>query len=318
MRRMQMKDEPVEFAQTFDLYIKGDYSKAYELMTGICDLYPGWQGRAYEIRVDLAAMMGKLELAEDILEQALNLGYFYNDFVLRKDEDLKLLQGRPRFEALVKRSFNTLAEEQKKSLPELKIIEPQVVPVGKNPLLMGLHGNNSHAEGFSSYWNSLTTNGWLVALPQSSELSGKGLYVWNDIKRVEHDIPAHFENLREKHSIDEDKIIIAGFSKGGHAAIHLALKGLIPVNGFLALAPYVGDANAWLPLINNLANNKLRGYFVLGGQDQDCTPGALSLKDKLIENGVKCEVEIFPEMTHDIPTNFDEVLQRATKFIFNG
>jgi len=312
-----MKDEPVEFNQTFDLYFKGEYNKAYELLTSVCDHYPDWQGRAYEIRVDMAAMMGKLELAEDILDQALNLGYFYNDFVLRRDEDLKMLQGRPRYERLVERSFKTLADEQVKARPELLIIEPENSPERKMPLLIGLHGNNSNAQGFSDYWSFLTKNNWLVALPQSAEISGKGLYVWNDFKRFENDIPAHFEKIKGSHSLDEDKTIIAGFSKGGHAAIHLALKGFFPVKGFLALAPYVGDVNTWLPLLNNIVNNKLRGYFVLGGQDQDCTPGALSLKDKLIENGVKCEVEIFSEMMHDIPANFDEVLQRAVNFIIN-
>lgn len=310
-----MKDEPVEFTQTFDLYMKGQYSKAYDLMTAVCDKYPAWQGRAYEIRVDLAAMMGKLELAEDTLERALDLGYFYNDFVLRKDDDLKALQGRPRFESLVTRSFKTLDDEQRKARPELKILEPDKYPNGKLPLLIGLHGNNSNAQGFSEYWGYLTKKKWLVALPQSAEVAGKGLYVWNDIERVNKDIPAHYETLNQQYEIDDQKTIIAGFSKGGHAAIHLALKRFFPVNGFLALAPFVGAVESWLPLINDPALKKLRGYFVLGGQDEHCTPGALLLKDKFVEYGIKCDVEVFPDMAHDIPSNFDEVLQRALSFI---
>jgi len=312
-----MKDEPVEFTQTFDLYLKGEYSKAYDLMTAVCDTYPAWQGRAYEIRFNLAAMMGKLELAEDILTQSLDLGYFYNDFVLRKDEDIKVLHGRPRYEALVDRSFKMLAEEQRNARPELKIIEPAILPGGKLPLLFGLHGNNSHAQGFSDYWGSLTKKNWLVALPQSAEVAGKGLYVWNDMERLNKDVPTHYETLKQKYKIDEQKTIIAGFSKGGHASIHLALKGFFPVNGFLALSPYVGAVENWIPLLNNPNLKKMRGYFVLGGKDEHCTPGALILKDKLIECGVKCESEIFPDMAHDIPSNFDEVLQRALKFILD-
>ncbi|MBA4383210.1 MAG: hypothetical protein C0410_00590 [Anaerolinea sp.] len=312
-----MKDEPVEFTQTIDLYMKGEFAKAYDVLTNICDLYPAWQGRAYEIRVDLAAVMGKLELAEDILEKALDLGYFYNDFVLRRDEDVKTLQGRPRFEALVDRSFKTLADEQHKARPELKIIEPGNLPESKLPLLIGLHGNNSNAPGFSDYWDYLTRNNWLVALPQSAEVAGKGLYVWNDFERVNKDVPAHYETLKQRYEIDEHKTIIAGFSKGGYAAIHLALKRFFPVKGFIALAPYVGTVESWLSLINSADHTALRGYFVLGGRDEHCTPGALILKDKLIEYGIKCEQEIFPEMEHDIPSNFDEVLQRAVKFILD-
>ena len=312
-----MKDEPVEFKQTFDLYMAGNYSKAYDLLTAVSDRYPAWQGRAYEIRVDLAAMMGKLELAESILEQALDLGYFYNDFVLRRDEDLKALQGRPRFETLVERSFKKLAEEQRNARPELKILEPLESSGNKNPLLIGLHGNNSNAQGFSDYWGYLTKNKWLVALPQSAEISGKGLYVWNDIARVEKDIPVHYETLKQQYDIDENKTILAGFSKGGHASIHLALKGFFPVRGFLALAPYVGDVNNWLPLLTLPGLNKLRGYFIMGGLDEHCTPGAIKLKDKLNDFGVQCEMEVFPEMAHDIPSNFDEVLPRALNFILD-
>ncbi len=312
-----MKDEPVEFKQTFDLYMAGEYSKAYDLLTAVCDRYPAWQGRAYEIRVDLAAMMGKLELAETILEQALDLGYFYNDFVLRRDEDLKALQGRPRFETLVDRSFRILADEQQKSRPEIKIVEPNLISSSKIPLLIGLHGNNSNAQGFSDYWGSLTNHGWLVALPQSAEISGKGLYVWNDIARVEKDIPVQYETLKQQYDLDENKTILAGFSKGGHAAIHLALKGFFPVRGFLALAPYVGDVNNWLSLLTLPGLYKLRGYFIMGGLDNHCTPGAIKLKDKLNEIGVRCEMEVFPEMDHDIPSNFDEVLPRALNFILD-
>lgn len=312
-----MKDEPVEFTQTFDLYMKGEYSKAYDLMTAVCDKYPVWQGRAYEIRFNLAAMMGKLELAEDIFTQSLDMGYFYNDFVLRRDEDIKVLHGRPRYEALVERSFNTLADEQLKARPELKIIEPTNLSKDKLPLLIGLHGNNSNSKGFSDYWGYLTKKNWLVALPQSAEVAGKGLYVWNDMERVNKDIPTHYESLNQQYEIDNKKTIIAGFSKGGHAAIHLALKGFFPVNGFIALAPYVGAVESWMPLITSADHKNLRGYFVLGGIDEHCTPGALLLKDKFMEYGIKCEMEIFPDMAHDIPNNFDEVLQRALNFILN-
>jgi predicted esterase len=210
-----------------------------------------------------------------------------------------------------------LNEEQRKSQPELKIIEPDKPPEGKQPLLLGLHGNNSNALEFSDYWGGLTDKGWLVALPQSAEIAARGLYVWTDIKRVERDVSVHYETLQQQYAVDENKTVIAGFSKGGHAAIHIALKEFFPVRGFLALAPFVGDMSPWLPLINSCINKKMRGYFVLGGKDQHCTPGALLLKNKLIESGIKCEVEIFPEMSHDIPINFDEVLQKAIKFIFN-
>jgi len=68
-------------------------------------------------------------------------------------------------------------------------------------------------------------------------------------------------------------------------------------------------------LLNSSDHRNLRGYFVLGGKDDHCTPGAVKLKEELTKVGVKCEMEVIPEMAHDIPSHFDEVLQRAVSFI---
>jgi hypothetical protein len=43
----------------------------------------------------------------------------------------------------------------------------------------------------------------------------------------------------------------------------------------------------------------------------------LKLEKKLKEFGIQCGVEVFPGMGHDIPEDFDQVLERAIKFILN-
>ncbi|MBA4374857.1 MAG: hypothetical protein C0401_01620 [Anaerolinea sp.] len=312
-----MKDEPEVLEQTYQLYLKSNYAEAYDLLMEAGDRYPAWTGRFYEIRVDLAAVMGKLELAEEILAKALDEGYFYNEFVLRKDDDLKFLQGRPRFETLVERSFKMLADAQAEARPETMIIEHQSPVQGNTPFFMGLHGNNSHAEGFSGYWGYLTAHQWLVALPQSSQVSAKGLYVWNDMEMVERELTAHYHTLQSSYPLDPAKTVIGGFSKGGHAAIHSVLRGLFPICGFIAMVPYVGDLSTILPLLGTPGQEKLRGYFLLGEKDEHCTPGAVKLEKILGEHGIQCGLEIFPNMAHDIPENFDPVLQRAVEFILN-
>ena len=310
-----MAREPEVFQQAFDLYCQAEFEKAYNLLTNTANLPTAWIGRWYEIRMDLAARCGWLELAEDLLQTALDQGYFYNEFVLRLDEEVKVLQGRPRFESLVERSFKALQTAQSISQPQLKILEPETLQPELHPLMIYLHGNNHTAADALEEWKPLVKENWLVALPQSSQISGKNQFVWNDFDRVDREIPQHYQSICKAYQIDPQKTIVSGFSKGGHAAIYAVMRGLIPARGFIALAPFVGDG-AWLTqLIQNMENKILRGYFILGGKDEDCTPGAIKLIDRLRTYGLTCDMEMFPEMSHEFPDPFDAVIHRAIQFI---
>ena len=314
---MTLKEEPLEFDQAFKFYEAGDYKRAYSIMDGVAEKHPRWAQRAYEFRMDFAAKMGKFELAEEILGQALEAGFFYNEYVLRKDDDLKALQGRPRFETLVKKSFEILAAEENKSKPELIVLRPEFELSARIPFLMALHGNNSNAEDFSTYWSYFTRNGWLTALPQSSQLSGRNMHVWNDLDKADTEIKAHYEHLTIDNDLDTERSLIAGFSKGGHEAIRAALTGLFPMHGFIAIAPYVGDPDNWIEMVSRADKSKVRGVFLLGEKDSHCTPGALKLHEMLLENGFRSKVEIFEGMKHEIPDNYDKVFEESVKFLFS-
>ncbi len=311
-----MSREPGVFQKTIDLYYAGKIEEAYDLLTPVGNRYPDWTGRVYEIRLDLAALLGKLDLAENILEEALSEGFYYGENVLRLDTDVKDLQGRERYEALVKKSLGILAENQQISTPEMLLLEPMVETHGPIPWLMALHGNNSNAGAMQEYWDGLRRRGWLIALPQSSQLTARNQYVWNDMPLVEKEIAAHVRTLENQFSLSKQKGLVAGFSKGGHAAIHCALKSIVPINGFLGLAPYFADPSAIAPLSTDGNRTLLKGYFLLGENDHECNPGALKLTELLAGVGVECAVEVVPKIAHSIPDEMDPYMSRVCKFIF--
>ena len=174
---MAYRSDPQIFTDAYNLYLEGQYQKAYDLLTEAGPEYAKENSRVAEWRMDIAARLGKMELAEEILEEALNSGYFYGEHALRKDEDMQHMQGRPLFEALVKRNFELLAQAQKKATPKLEIINPGKPGIDGKPLLMALHGNSSNAKRFKDYWSALAGSEWLVALPQSSQVNGKDIFV---------------------------------------------------------------------------------------------------------------------------------------------
>lgn len=312
---MSYIEDPEVFQQAFDLYMKGEVQTAYDLLTDESPNYPDHEQRIYEWRFDMAAKLGKLELAEEILQDALDSGCFYGEFALRKDDDVQVLQGRPFFESLVQRSYQMLADAQSFGRPRLEVIDRGTAVDGKTPLFLALHGNNSTVDKFKPYWQPLLNKGWLVALPQSSQVGGKNIYVWNNMGIVEKELKEHYRKLSTDTVIDPEKTIISGFSKGGHAAIVAALKQVFAIRGFIAVAPYIPKIEEMVPLVDSCPNRNLRGYMLLGEEDKECTPGATELREELIKRGIQCGIEVFPGLGHDFPDDFDHVLPRAIDFV---
>lgn len=309
-------DDPEVFSRAYDLYRKGDFRQAYDLLTEAAPNYPENAQRLYEWRFDIAARMGKVELAEDLLAEALDAGCFYGEYALRKDDDLREMQGRQRFEVLVERNFKLLAQAQQSSRPELDLINPgRVQEDGTRPLLMALHGNNSNVERFRGYWNSLIGSDWLVALPQSSQVGGKGIYVWNDMAIAKRELIDHFQTIMEDHPAAPIRLLVAGFSKGGHAAILAALDEWIPVSGFIAIAPYIPDVDEMLRLVDEAKRHLPCGYFLLGGEDESCTPGAKKLYEGMEKRGMDCRLKVFPGVEHDFPPDFGQILPQVIEFL---
>lgn len=315
---MANSKDPEVFDQAYELYMSGEVQQAYDLLTEAAPRYPESAQRLFEWRLDMAARLGKLELSEQILKEALDAGCFYGEYALRKDDDMQGLQGRPVFEELAARSAQILADAQKESRAGHEILNEGRRDGNISSLLMALHGNNSNLEHFRGHWQSLAGSDWLVALPQSSQVSGKGVFVWNDMNRAELEVKLHYLELKKTHQIEDYKNILAGFSKGAHAAIQGTLQSWIPAAGFIAVAPYVGELKPWLPLIEHRKMTRVRGYFLLGEKDDMCTPGALKLMEKMLKGGIPCAARVVPGLGHEFPVDFEKLLPEALDFVLTG
>lgn len=315
---MAYKSDPEMFDKAYHLYLEGRVEQAYELLTESAARYPSELPRTYEWRFDMAAKIGKLELAESILKEALDAGYFFSEFALRKDEDMRVMQGRPVFESLVTRNLEIQAETQKLAKPELEILYHGKDSMRGKPLFLALHGNGSNVEKFRQYWGALWNSEWLVALPQSSQVSGKGNYVWNDMRKVELELKNHFAGLCADYRVDSARTIISGFSKGGQAAVEASLKGWFPVAGFLLVAPYISELSTLSSCFASIQNKRLRGYIIAGGKDDECLSCATWLHEEMKKHGLYCEIKVYPEMEHAFPDDFDSVLPDILHFLLEG
>jgi dienelactone hydrolase len=312
---MSPTKELVVFSTVHQLYRAGQFQQAFDLLSGVEGKSPEQNWQKYFGLLGMAARLDKPDLAEDILRKALDAGYFFTERTLRNDGDLRALQGRAEFEKLIARDVELLAVAQQTAAPGLTLLEAVDVHITQVPLLMTLHGNNSNVERIQGYWNSLSDEGWLVALPQSSQLAGNGVFCWNDQPLAKKELLNHYTAITNKISVDESKTIITGFSMGGRTAINAALQQYFPIHGFLAVAPFIRDLAEMERSLASIPAQPLRGYFLLGQDDEGCTPNALSLHRLLNNHGIACEVELFPHTGHDFPDDYRAAIGRGLQFI---
>jgi dienelactone hydrolase len=180
-----------------------------------------------------------------------------------------------------------------------------------------MHGNNSNSEASVDSWRSAANRGWLLTLPQSSQLGDFDAYVWNDRERAIAEVREHDATIRREYEVDPARVVVGGFSMGGGLAAWLAASGTIDVQGFIAVGPYLEDAGQLRPLIEARRDRKLRGYIVVGDQDDPCYQISKEITALLRSHEIACELEVHPGLGHAFPPAFESSLAKALDFILH-
>lgn len=291
---------------------------AYDLMTEGFAYFPEQANLLYNWRYCAAALLGKPDLALQIMQEGLDAGFWWGEDVLRNDDDLKSLQDLPEFNRLVEISEKRRQSAQAASKPLALTLPPPTDTTPPYPLLLALHGNAANAQGSVEYWESAVDQGWLTALLQSSQINMPDRYVWNDLKLGAQEIEAHYQELSKNQQIDPARIVVGGFSKGGEMAIWLALKEIFPLTGFIAVnpgGPFIQDIEQWKPMLEECKTlTDFRGFFLVGEKDASID-NIKALHELLNAHGLTNELVVAPEIGHNFPNYFNKTLAKALEFV---
>ena len=304
--------------QLIQLFQSNHYAEALDLVTREGPRFPADRIWADYWRMCAAARVGSRPLVYQIARQALAEGVWYGEVMWRKTPSFQPLQGDPDFERLVAASHAAEAQDTPADAPVLLTRLPENHSPA-SPLLVALHGNQRTALHTLPFWQVAVSQGWVLALPQSRQAMYKGAYVWDDLDAAYANVQAHFTQLQHQITFDPNRIVLAGHSMGGLAAIQMALRGAPHVRGFVANGPAVPflDAPDELEALLAPARERgVRGYFTVGAQDDDINPDEIrALADKLQSAGVACALEIVPNATHAYSSAYDAALLRALAFV---
>jgi predicted esterase len=287
---------------------------AYDLLTEAAPHFPDQAALIYNWRYCAAARMNQTDLALQLLQEALDAGFWLSAAYLTSDVDLTSLQELPEFKRLVEISENKFQAAQANSKPTALFLPCPPTTGQPLPLLLCLHGNASNAEESARHWQSAVTLGWYTVLLQSSQVFAANAYVWNDLELGAREIKAHYQDLIASTTIEPGLTVVPGHSKGGEMAIWLALNEIIPLAGFIAVnpgGPYIEDISKLLPLLENCKSlSQLRAWLVAGENDRNFLKFK-ALHEMFRSHGLNCELIIAPETAHDFPEDFDQTLAQA-------
>jgi len=297
----------------FSLYGVGNFKEALAVANTLATEFPEETASTDFWRICLLNVSGETRNALDTMQKSIDAGMWWSEPQLRADTDLASLQGNAEFERMVTICKERQSAAQAGAKPGLLVREPG--GAGPHPLLIALHGRSSSPEHDLARWELVVPDGWLLAMPQSSQLGSPNSYVWDDAEKGMLEIDEHYKSLVKQYQIDTARIVLGGFSQGAALSILLTLDGRIPARGFLPISPGGLSQEILETLAKSAYVRGTRGYMVVGGHDFrfEMLKG---IYNTLCVCQIPCIFEEHAEMAHEFPSDFDQTLQRAMDFIF--
>ena len=289
-----------------------EYQQAYRVVTRHGDRFPEERWHIDYWRMILSVLVGKGKRANVILREALEGGMWWPERYLEQEEFEPHLD-----RSLVERCYQHRDRERATSKPHL-LLERAEHSKSLDPLLFVIHRNHSNAVRERTAWLPALKLGWNLALPQSSQLVGHAVHVWDDRGRALDELETHLTSVSKLGGGRPSKLVFAGNVTGGNLAVRLALQEGSSAAGFITLSPYVPDLEeTFEPLIRAASLPHLRGVITIGERDSRCYHGAVTLAALLREAGAKIDLRQYSGFTQGYPPDFNSLLPQALDFNTN-
>lgn len=302
--------------QFSNFYRAKEYQQAFELLEREHLNFPEQKHQITYLRICMHARLNKQTEALHIFREALEQGYWLPPQWMTDSPSLISLQPMPGFQELVEICRQRLAELQGNGRPGL-LVEQPAEQATELPLLIAFHGNGSNANETLQEWSKVTTHGWMLAVPQSSQMIGSDAYVWDNRDLATSEIREHLTKIASDYTIDSERLVLGGFSMGGGQAIWMALHQSVKARGFVVLGPDLSEdeLKALADLLETRKPASVRGSILVGDEDHECLDVCRKVVEIMSVHGIPCELEVRPGLDHSYPDDFVEAVSKGLTFI---
>ncbi|AAT62777.1 MULTISPECIES: alpha/beta hydrolase [Bacillus] len=298
--------------ETLHCYASKGSLEAYTYIMEHAKGIVGNEAQIYNFKYALASAAGLEEEALHLMKEAIiEKGFWYGNEYLISDDDLKPLHKFEEFHQMVQLCKEREELAKKTERADVKYIESKK----KEKLFIAMHGDQENIGIIEPYWKSVLAQNYMLALPQSSQIQFSDGFVWDDLHRGKEELKEHYDKLIENRTVEH--VIIGGFSAGARVVLYTILQKDIAVDGFIFMAPWLPEIEEWNELLGVLQDKHIKGYIVCGDQDEDCFKCTQQFVQLLRDKNIEHKYKVIPNLNHDYPIHFDEVLKEAIEYIGN-
>lgn len=300
-------------------YRAGDWQAAAAVGLRLVSLDPDRPVHRYNLAC-VYARAGSSDEAVSWISQAA-AGGFWKSGHLARDPDLDGVRSHPGFAAAaaaVERNHATIREvvaERFAAAPPLLVVQTGHDATRPAPLVVALHGYGGRADDYPLLWRGAAARaGAVLVIPQGVRRAGSG-YTWQDPDEAELILELTLEWTRRQVAIDEDRIVLTGFSQGGFIAMALGVRrselfaGVIPMAG------------GYLPEIDAPPPASVIGapsyYFMVGSLD-GAAAAVRNAAGDFAAAGYQVRLRVLPGTGHSFPRDTTRELGKALRFVLDG
>lgn len=322
---------PATFAQgskRFDVFMEnwtraekareaGDFAAAAESYQKVFE-YAKFEASSRFLLARCLARLGEKDRALAELAKAVEYGWSDAEAIASTEPDLESLRGDARIDAVAS-AAKVCARES-----VLCYRGSSAKPSEHVPLVVVLHGLGDTPRGHFAYWKEVADKlGLVVVAPYGVTKFGTGMsHAWHrkggrendlDVRASRAAIDRAIRTALEESAVDEERIILAGFSQGGA----LALRILAEKPGRFA------GASAMCPIYKSLGEGfwrratrrgQLKVHLIVGKLDRWYGAGTQAYEE-MKAGGVDVEYILHNKMGHEMPVDYVEQQTEALKFI---
>jgi predicted esterase len=232
---------------------------------------------------------------------------------------LEAWKSHPGYKSIRERNELLRAQKEKETGLKYKVYLPKGYgEKEKYPLFIAMHGDGDNMNLLMEEWESGTflNRGYIVVYVQSSQVADHQGYSWiNDPTIARRDIKTCYKTIKETYYVDEECIILGGFSGGAIEGIDILMEDVIPVKGLIAICPERKPDSVTIENIKKAVCRKVKVVFMEGEKSLP-----MKYEEEMLnmfrEAGLPCEYYINKGLEHEIPKDLDEKLDEILEFIF--
>lgn len=187
-----------------------------------------------------------------------------------------------------------------------------------HPLFICLHGDGfgCNIEGSKYNWKPdvLLKKGYIVVYAQSSQVYCQKCHGWLiDLEQSRKDLKNIYCELLKSYKIDENKVVLGGFSGGASMAIDLAYHNVLPLKGVIALCPgdHLTELNT--ELISEMVKRDIKIVMIEG--EKSLEPVVQHLLKLFQQSGISYRYHVEQGMEHEYPKELCIHTHQALSFI---